>query len=226
MKNSVKIKSFKHGISLHLPQEEAMEDVLEMIAFKFKESASFFKDAKMILSIEGRELNDEEENTIVDIIENNSDIKILCLIGKDSETEAHILKALEQYQNALESPQEQNLGQFYKGSLKNGQILETDSSIIVLGDVNKGSNIISKKDIIIIGGLYGNAYAGTDGEDGHYIIALDIAPECLKIGKHRYNNGKKKAKWPIKPKYQPKMVYIVKDEIVVETISKEFTKNL
>ena len=112
MKNSVKIKSFKHGISIHLPQEESMETVLEMIAFKFKESASFFKDAKMILSIEGRELNDEEENAIVDVIESNSDIKILCLIGKDAETEAHILKALEQYQNVIESPQEQNLGQF------------------------------------------------------------------------------------------------------------------
>ena len=81
------------------------------------------------------------------------------------------------------------------------------------------------KDIIIIGGLYGNAYAGTDGEEGHYIIALDIAPECLKIGKQRYK-GKKKAKWPIKPKYQPQMVHIVNDEIVVESISKEFTKNL
>ena len=225
MKNSVKIKSFKHGISLHLPQEETMENVLEMIAFKFKESASFFKDAKMILSIEGRELNDEEENAIVDVIESNSDIKILCLIGKDAETEAHILKALEQYQNVIESPQEQNLSQFYKGGLKNGQILETDSSIIVLGDVKKGSNIISKKDIIIIGGLYGNAYAGTDGEEGHYIIALDIAPECLKIGKLRYT-GKKKAKWLTKPKYQPQMVHIVNDEIIVETISKEFTKNL
>ena len=118
-----------------------------------------------------------------------------------------------------------NTRQFYKGGLKNGQILETDSSIIVLGDINPGSNIISKKDIIVIGGIYGNAYAGTDSEEGHYIIALDIAPECLKIGKHRYNKGKK-SKWPIKPKYQPKMVHIVNDEIVVETISKEFTKNL
>ena len=75
MKNSVKIKSFQHGISLHLPAEEDMEAVLEMVAFKFKESAAFFKDAKMILSIEGRTLSDEDENAIVDVIENNSDIK-------------------------------------------------------------------------------------------------------------------------------------------------------
>ena len=225
MKNSVKIKSFQHGISLHLPAEETMETILEMIAFKFKESTSFFKDAKMILSIEGRVLSDEEENAIIDTIESNSEIKILCLIGKDSETENHILKALEQYQNIDFNNEEQNLGQFYKGGLKNGQILETDSSIIILGDVNPGANVISKKDIIIIGGLYGNAYAGTDGEEGHYIIALDISPECLKIDKHRYE-VRKKAKWPIKPKYQPKIAHVVNGAVTIEPISKEFTKNL
>ncbi len=225
MKSSVIIKSFQHGISLHLSANENMDDILEKVAFKFKESAAFFKDAKMVLSIEGRKLSDEEEKAVIDTIESNSDIKILCLIGKDSETENQILKALEQYQNIGNTEQEQNLGQFYKGSLKNGQILETDSSIIILGDVNPGSHVISKKDIIIIGGLYGNAYAGSGGEEGHYIIALDISAECLKIDNHKQNVGKK-AKWPIKPKYQPKIAHVIQDELMIEVISKDFTKNL
>ena len=225
MKNSVKIKSFQHGISLHLPAEDSMENILEMLSFKFKESASFFKDAKMVLSIEGRTLSDDEETAVVDAIESNSDIKILCLIGKDAETENHILKALEQYQNINSNDEEQNIAQFYKGGLKNGQILETDSSIIILGDVNPGSNVISKKDIIVIGGLYGNAYAGTNGEEGHFVIALDFSPECLKIDKLRYEVGKK-AKWPIKPKYQPKIAHVVNGLVVIEPISRDFTKNL
>lgn len=225
MKNSVKIKSFQHGISLHLPAEDSMENILEMLSFKFKESASFFKDAKMVLSIEGRTLSDDEETAVVDAIESNSDIKILCLIGKDAETENHILKALEQYQNINSNDEEQNIAQFYKGGLKNGQILETDSSIIILGDVNPGSNVISKKDIIVIGGLYGNAYAGTNGEEGHFVIALDFSPECLKIDKLRYEVGKK-AKWPIKPKYQPKIAHVVNGVVVIEPISRDFTKNL
>lgn len=225
MKNSVIIKSFQHGISLHLPIEEDMETVLEKIAFKFKESAAFFKDAKMVLSIEGRALSDEEERAVIDAIESNSDIKILCLIGKDSETENQILKALEQYQNIGSAKEEQNIGQFYKGGLKNGQVLETDSSIIILGDVNPGSHVISKKDIIVIGGLYGNAYAGSGGEEGHYIIALDISAECLKIDNYKHHVGKK-AKWPIKPKYQPKIAHVINGNLMIEPISRDFTKNL
>lgn len=225
MRNSVIIKSFQHGISLHLPAEDSMEELLEKIAFKFKESTAFFKDAKMILSIEGRTLSDEEEKAIIETIETNSDIKILCLIGKDAETENQILKALEQYQNIVSDKKEQNLGQFYKGSLKNGQVLETDSSIIILGDVHPGANVISKKDIIVIGGLYGNAYAGGNGETGHYIIALDISAECIKVDNHRYN-APKKPKWPIRPKYQPKIVHVVNDSLVVEPVSKDLAEKI
>lgn len=225
MKSSIIIKSFPHGISLHLPPEEGMEFVLDKVALKFKESAAFFKDAKMVLSIEGRQLTPEEEQAIVETIETNSDIKILCLIGKDAETENNILKALEQYENMTTDNQEQTPCQFYKGSLKSGQVLETDSSIVILGDVNPGANIISKKDIIIIGGLYGNAYAGGNGEEGHYIIALDMVAECVKVNDH-CSKPQRASKWPIRPKYQPKIAHIVNDNLVIETISKDFTSKL
>lgn len=225
MKNSVIIKSFQHGISLHLSNEEPIENILMEIADKFKESAAFFKDAKMVLSIVGKELTDEEEKAVIGAIEENSEIKILCLIGKDSETENQILKAVDAYQNFDSTEQERNLGQFYKGSLKSGQVLETDSSIIILGDVNPGANVISKKDIIIIGGLYGNAYAGGSGEMGHYIIALDVSCECLKVDNHRYENPKT-PKWPIKPKYRPQIAHVVNDTVVLENITKDFVQKL
>ena len=35
MKNSIVIKSFQHGISLHLPKDGTMEELLDKIAFKF-----------------------------------------------------------------------------------------------------------------------------------------------------------------------------------------------
>lgn len=225
MKNSVIIKSFQHGISLHLSAEDTMEELLEKIALKFRESAAFFRDAKMVLSLEGRKLTDEEEKNIIETIESNSDMKILCLIGKDEDTENQIVKALEQYQNMTTDKKQQNLGQFYRGSLKSGQVLETDSSIIILGDVNPGANVISKKDIIIIGGLYGNAYAGGNGETGHYIIALDISAECIKVDDHRYHTSKK-PKWPKKPKYQPKIAHVVDDNLIIEAVSRDFTDKI
>ncbi len=217
MKNAVIIKSFQNGISLHLGDDLPFPELLEEVAIKFKESAAFFKDAKMALSLEGRVLTDEEERQVVETICQNSDLNIICLVGKDENTNQNYLKALQMlnYDNDL------NEGQFYRGTLKNGQVLETESSIVIIGDVNPGSAIISTRDIVILGGLYGEAYAGGNGQDGHYVVALEMSPEKLTIGDFKYKSKEKGAKWSIKPKIQPRIAYVENGQVVMESITKE-----
>ena len=224
MKNPVIIKSFPNGLSLYLDEEMAFESLLEEIALKFKESAHFFKDARMGLSFEGRKLNEEEERRILDVISENSSLNIVCIIGKDDETNQDYIRALQQldfHQQEIE-----NAGQFYKGTLKNGQILETENSIVVLGDVYPGACIISAKDIVILGGLYGQAYAGGNGLDGHFIVALEMSPEKLKIGEFKYKTSEKQSKWSIKPKIQPKIAYVKDGRVIMDAITKELLSSL
>jgi len=71
LKNSVVLKSFPNGIVLHLDPEMPFETLIIDIADKFHESSSFFKDARMALSIKGRILTDEEEKQILDAISDN-----------------------------------------------------------------------------------------------------------------------------------------------------------
>ncbi|MFG6338346.1 MAG: septum site-determining protein MinC [Lachnospiraceae bacterium] len=224
MKNAVIIKSFPNGLSIFLDSELPFSQLLEEIAMKFSESANFFKDASMVLSFEGRVLSDQEERQIVDVISANSRLKIVCIMGKDEETERNFVKALQQlsfHQEVME-----NAGQFYKGTLKDGQILETENSIIVLGDVYPGACIISSKDIVVLGGLYGQAYAGGNGEDGHFVVALEMSPEKLKIGDFKYKTSEKQSKWSIKPKIQPKIAYVNDARVFIEPITKELLNDL
>ena len=79
MKNSVIIKSFPNGIVLHLDPESDFQDLLLDMAVKFRESRGFFKDARMALSIKGRQLSEEEEKQILTVISENSDLHILCI---------------------------------------------------------------------------------------------------------------------------------------------------
>ena len=185
MKNSVIIKSFPNGIVLHLDPELPFELLLEDVAEKFRESNSFFKDARMALSIKGRVLSDLEEQKILDAISQNSDLKIICLVAEDETTNQHFIRALQHADSGIEGTETQ-MGQFYRGTLKNGQVLETESSIVILGDVYPGSAIISAKDIIVLGGLFGEAYAGGNGSKGHFVAALEMSPEKLKIGDFKY----------------------------------------
>lgn len=224
MKNSVIIKSFPSGIVLHLDPELPFDAILSDIGEKFRQSSGFFKDAQMALSIKGRVLSEEEEKQILDAISQNSNLTILCLVGEDDETNQKFVKALGQTDFSGES-ENGSEGQFYRGSLKNGQILETESSIVILGDVYPGSAIISAKDIIILGGLFGEAYAGGNGNPGHYVVALEMSPEKLKIGDFKYSS-KEKAKWSIRPKMQPKIAYIKEHKVVMDSLTKELLSEL
>ncbi len=224
MKNPVIIKSFPNGLSLYLDDEIPFDKLLEEIAAKFKESAHFFKDAKMGLSFEGRKLTEDEEHKIINTITANSALNIVCVIGKDDETNQNYVRALRQL--TFHQQEMENAGQFYKGVLKDGQILETENSIIVLGDVYPGACIISNKDIVILGGLYGQAYAGGNGMEGHFVVALEMSPEKLKIGEFKYKTSEKQSKWSIKPKVQPKIAYVKDGRVIMETITKELLNDL
>lgn len=221
MNSPVIIKSFQNGIAVILDDSLPFPALLEEVGIKFRESAAFFKDAKMAISFEGRALSQEDEKELIGQITSNCNLHIVCLVGKDEEKNQTYLKAIHQVEK-----KDENEGRFYRGNLKDGQMLEIDSGIVIIGDVYPGSSIVAKKDIIVIGGLYGEAYAGADGESGHFVAALEMAPEKLKIGDIKYDTGKKPGKWSIRPKVQPKIAYEKAGQVLVEPITKELLNML
>ena len=218
MKDAVLIKSFQNGITLHLREEAAFEEILEELAFKFSEARSFFKTSSVALSIEGRKVTETEEIRILEVIKRNSDVNIMCIVGHDEEKNKNFIKALQHMEKRLTSGDE---GQFYKGTLKNREVLETENSIVILGDVYPGSAVVSTGNIIVLGGLYGEAYAGGNGNDNAYIVALEMEPERLKIGDFKYKHSTKQTKWGIRPKVQPKIAYVKNKGMVMEPLTKD-----
>lgn len=218
MKDAVVIKSYQNGITLLLDPTYDFEELLAEIERKFTEARAFFGNARMALSVEGMKLTNPQLLRVVETIKGCSSLEILCVVGRDEETEHQFIKAIEQFDRHF--PKEDVTGQFYKGTLKNHQVIETEASIVVLGDVYPGSAVISAHNIIVLGGLYGEAYAGAGGEEDHYVVALEMAPEKLKIGDFKYKSSKP-AKWGIKPRVQPQIAHVQKDRVVLEPLTKE-----
>lgn len=218
MKEAVVIKSYPNGITLHLDGEIPFEELLKVIEYKFSEARGFFGSASMALSLEGRPLSGTEEIRILEAIHSSSDLKIVCIVGKDEATNKNFIKALAHMEKKLAENAE---GQFFKGSLKNREVLETENSIIILGDVYPGSAVSSTGNIIILGGLYGEAYAGGDGSRDAFVAALEMTPERIRIGDFKYKSQTKKSKWGIHPKVQPKIAFVKNDRIVFEPLTKD-----
>lgn len=70
------------------------------------------------------------------------------------------------------------------GTLRSGQKVETEHSVVVFGDVNSGAEIVAGGDVVVLGNLRGVAHAGAYDETGggRVIFALHLEPTQLRIG--------------------------------------------
>lgn len=189
MDHSVIIKGLNNGIIVVLDASLTFELLKEKVSKKFKDSSKFLGNAQVALGFEGRKLSEEEQLELLNIISEQSDLQIVCLITEDKEKEAVFERAIEQTRasardSALEQTGEERSktnGQFYKGNLRSGQSLECDSSIVIIGDVNPGASVSSGGNIIVLGALRGTVFAGSDGNEKAFVLALDMSPVQIRI---------------------------------------------
>ena len=185
MSQTVIIKSNKYGINLILDPNIPFQELLKAVVEKFQESEKFFKNSKLGISFEGRKLTQEEENRIIDAITENTSIEILCVVDNDEENAEKMKKQVEAYCEAIEEQYAKGIGkqgEFYKGTLRSGQVLESEASITILGDGNPGAKVVSGGNIVVLGALKGNAHAGAYGNQECFIVALDMDPIQIQIG--------------------------------------------
>jgi septum site-determining protein MinC len=68
-------------------------------------------------------------------------------------------------------------------TLRSGTVLRFDGDLYVFGDVNPGAQIIATGNITVLGALKGTAHAGAGGDESAFILAFDLRPMQLRIGR-------------------------------------------
>ena len=196
MTNDIIIKSSRYGVNLILNDKTPFPELVSQVGEKFKGTEKFFGNAKMAVSFEGRQLSEKEEKELIDAIMENSSIQIVCIMNHDPQMEEAMRLRVELALSgkgregssgpagnaesfAAQSGPESD---FYKGNLRSGQVLESASNVTLIGDVNPGARIVSQGNIVVLGSLRGNAWAGAGGDSRCFIFALDMKPIQLQIG--------------------------------------------
>jgi septum site-determining protein MinC len=222
MTGNVILKSFPNGIRVQLAKEPSFEQILEETKESFSDAAAFFKNASVALQFQGRKLTEEESDRLVEVIAGVCDLQILCLVCTDDEANDYYTKLIKKTQQQP-APDMENTCQFYKGTLRDGEMFESASSVVILGDVQKGAFVAAKGNIIVLGSLCGNVYGGADDRPGRFIAALYLDAESLRIGNVKYKKNLKD-KWNLKNKRTPKLVTVEQDKLVIGEL--DFTKEL
>lgn len=226
MNTPIKLKSSSNGLRVVMEPECTIEELEIELRSKLEDCRKFFGSAKMVISFEGKEITEKEQDYFCDIISECTDIDIICvtdLTGAEEEFNYCLRVVSEEFKR--------NDVCFIRGSVIDQAFIDSEKDVIVIGDVHPGCTIVSRKSIYIFGGLYGEAYAGILDEDlditdsPELIMAMEMAPEELRIGSLSYEPAKK-SKWGIKPKLLPQIAYASNDKINIEPYTKELLKRV
>lgn len=212
-KTPVVIKGNKSGIRLVLDKDIPFDELQKEIADKFESSAEFLGNAQVAISFEGRELSEDEEAVILQCISEHSNLDVVCVIDNDKKREEYFTKSLNERLMEMNS----NSGQFFKGNLRSGQVMEFETSIIILGDVNAGAQVVSTGNVIILGALNGTVYAGASGRQNCFVVALKMNPMQIRIGDVIARSSDEKTE----PPKEPQIAYLDNGRIYVDTLSRK-----
>ncbi|MDR1066603.1 MAG: septum site-determining protein MinC [Clostridiales bacterium] len=176
--NAVLFKGRKNGISVVIDENADFEDIKSALAEKVDDDKNFFGGAKTTISFQGKPLSEDEEAALLNIIAEKANLSISFVAqdvysgepkgGKTAVSDA-----------SLYLPE--HITKFHGGSLRSGQSIKFAGSVVVLGDINPGAEIIAEGNVIILGAAKGMVHAGCAGNHECFVSAVVLTPTQLRI---------------------------------------------
>lgn len=171
MKNCITISMKKNEVLVKISEDAEQKEIVECLKGKLTELKKLYKDDKTPIYVVGKVLKNKEMEEVQKIIKKSIDVEIQ--FDSPKALGLHGIKRTFSKEVGISETK------FHKGSLRCGQKLEFEGSIVVLGDVNGGAEVIAGENIIILGDLRGLAHAGAKGNKQAIIATNSI--DCPQV---------------------------------------------
>lgn len=163
MSNCVSINLKRNEIIIKIAEDAEQKKIITELTKKLPDLKKLYKDEKTPIKIVGKVLKNKEIDEIQDLIKDKIDVEIDFDMPKSLGLSS-ITRTFKQEVAISET-------KFHKGSLRSGQRIETEGSIVIIGDVNSGAEVIASDNIVVVGNLRGLAHAGAKGNKNAIIAA-------------------------------------------------------
>lgn len=205
MKNCVTINLKKNEIVIKISEKAEQKEIKECLNKKLTELKKLYKEEKTPIKVTGKVLKNKEIDEIQELIKRYLDVNIKF----DSPRTLGLHGITRTYNKEIATSETK----FHRGSVRSGQKIEFEGSIIVLGDVNDGAEVIAGENIVILGILRGLAHAGAKGNKDAMIAASSVEAPQLRIA----NVVKERERAEIQEETRKTYVYLnEKDEMILE----------
>ncbi len=203
MKNCVSINLRKNEIVIKISDEAEQKDIMDNLRKKLPKLKKMYKNEKTPIMVTGKILKNKEIDEIQELIKHNIDVEIDFDMPKSLGLSS-ITRTFNKEIAISET-------KFHRGSLRSGQKMETEGSIVILGDVNSGAEVIASDNIVVLGALRGLAHAGAKGNKQAIISAGSLDTVQIRIA-----NVIKEIDRDEEPLHKQAYVSIIDNEIVIE----------
>ena len=229
---AINIKGRADGVIIEIGRGN-WEILNEALRKRLSQAGGFFCGGNVALDLAERSLQESDLRLICDVlvahgmkpalIRTSSDrtFQSALMLGLAGTLESSEGRPLETVQ-AAPSNQESQTHYVYRGALRSGQVLKRRSHILIIGDVNPGSEVIATGDILIWGRLRGIAHAGVEGDVRAMVAAFDIDPVQLRIadavamGNGGQSEGGYRWVWSRNTEKRPEVARLVNGQISIE----------
>lgn len=182
--NSVILKGVPNGILIMLNKDTPFDTLKSILKKKISLNKNFFEDANTSINFKGRELDDEQELELLNIISEESGLEI-SFVGEQVSLSNNLKSNNQETLTQKSSPPflttKSNITYYHKGSLRSGQTIEFAGSVVIIGDVKPGAKVLAEGNVIILGKLKGSVHAGCKGDENCFVSALEVSPSQLII---------------------------------------------
>ena len=205
--SSVSFKGTREGICITLG-EGMWRDVLHELATQLDRPSaqSFFRGARVLLETGGRLVQVVQLEELIALLAQH-EMTLVSVSGEPGAQESfNRLRASIPPPESLEADdgnappvvERETKPLVVRRTVRSGQVLRHLSTIIVLGDVNPGAEVIADGDVFVWGKLRGVVHAGAAGDDHATVGALILAPTQLRIGQYiaRAPDEHRVLRWP------------------------------
>ena len=202
MKNCININLKKNEIVIKISEDAEFEEIKDSLKKKLPELKKLYKEEKTPIRVSGKVLKNKEIDELQSIIKDSIDVDIEFDMPKSLGL-ASIKRTFDQEIAVSET-------KFHRGSLRSGQKMEVEGSIVIIGDVNSGAEIMASDNIVVLGSLRGLAHAGAKGNK-QAIIAAGLF-DSVQV---RIANIVKEIDRDEEPLHKNSYLYIEDDKIII-----------
>ena len=201
--SSISINLKKDEVLIKIDDNAIHKKILSELSKKLKELKKMYQEEQTPIRVTGKVLTNKEVEDVRKVIKREIDVEIKF----DTPTTLGLHSITRSYKRDVGKSETT----FHRGSLRSGQKLEVEGSVVVIGDVNSGAEVIAADNIAVIGNLRGLAHAGAKGNKDAVIAA-----STLDVVQIRISNIVREIDRDEEGIRNHAFVYVDEDKIVIE----------